>query len=115
LCDTHYHYAYRHGGWPEPQQNAASSNGGYDLRFCGLFLDELELRGSPRYPQSPWFTALARADDEWRRLGPLKPVMRVTQSPETSGAPEPLVPPDYEEDLSRSVNRACTKWLEQHE
>jgi hypothetical protein len=46
LCATHYQYARRHGGWreKEPQQNAASSNGGCDSRFCGLSLDELELR-----------------------------------------------------------------------
>jgi hypothetical protein len=88
-----------------------SVSAGYDARFCGLFLDESELRGSPRFPQRPWFTALARADGEYRRLGPLKPVIRANQSPETSGVHEPLSH-DYEEDLS-SVNLACTRWLEQ--
>ena len=69
-----------------------------------------------RYPDGRWFTALARADDEYRRLGPLKPVIPANQSPETSGVHDMTDHHmDYEDDLSRSVNVACTRWLEQHE
>jgi hypothetical protein len=122
LCATHYEYVRRHGGLhyhqyalePPRQQNSEGNSGGYDERFTGLFLDELELRGSPRYPQPPWFTALSRADDEYRRLGPLKAVLRAYQSPESSGVPESLLSHRSEEDLSRSVNRACTAWLARH-
>jgi hypothetical protein len=103
----------RHGGWPDesPGQNGNRNHDCYDQRFTGLFLDELELRGSPRYPDGPWFTALARADYEFKCLGPFKPVIWAYQSPETSGVHEY----NHDEDLSRSVNLACTRWLAQHE
>jgi hypothetical protein len=120
LCATHCQYARRHGGWrgrgaPEnPGQNGDRNYDGYDERFTGLFLDELELRGSPRYPDSPWFTALARADNEWQRLGPLKPAIKANQTPETSGLHESLLSHRCEEDLSRSVNLACSRWLARH-
>jgi hypothetical protein len=129
LCWRHYQYARRHGGFQAghrggeaqiqsrngaaPRQNG-SGNGAYDERFCGLFLSELELRGSPLYPQAPWFTALTRADDEYRRLGPLRPAIGATYSPESSGVPEACRSQRGEEDLSRSVNAACTKWLKLH-
>jgi hypothetical protein len=104
------------GGWREesPGQNGNRNHNCYDARFCGLFLDELELRGRPRYPDRRWFIALSRADDEFKSLGPLKPAIQASRAPETSGAPEPLLPYDYEEDLSRSVKLACSRWLEQH-
>jgi hypothetical protein len=122
LCSTHHQFARRHGvlhrhGYARSspsaggQQNGNRNHDGYDERFCGLFLDELELRGSPRYPDSTWFTALWRADDEYRRLGPLKPVIKANQSPETSGVPESLLSHRCDEDLSRSVNLACSRWL----
>jgi hypothetical protein len=106
----------RHGGLHQyaRQQDGDHSHDGYDERFCGLFLDELGLRGSPHYPQGPWFTALCRADDEYQRLGPLKPLIPSCQSPEASGVPESLSSRRHEEDLSRSVNAACTRWLAQH-
>jgi hypothetical protein len=49
-----------------------SPNGYYDRRFVGLFLGELEMRGSPKYPEGSWFTALTRSDFDFQRLGPLK-------------------------------------------
>jgi hypothetical protein len=75
LCPTHYQFARRHGGWrgrgagrarkaPSTDQNGNRNRDDYDERFCALFLAELELRGSPHFPQSQWFGALARADDD---------------------------------------------------
>ena len=50
LCATHHQFARRHGGWEEESagQNGNRNLNGYDERFTGLFLNELELRGSPR-------------------------------------------------------------------
>jgi hypothetical protein len=126
LCDRHYRVARRHGGFYAPAkrgppqkapsaadqpQNSDGNHDGYDERFCGLFLDELELRGSPRYPQGPWFTALYRADDEYRRLGArLKPIAQI---PESTGVHESLWMHDHESDL-KTVNAACTRWLARH-
>ena len=49
----------------------------YDVRFVGLLLGELDKRGSPHYPDKRWWSALSRADAEYKRLGPLKPVILI--------------------------------------
>jgi hypothetical protein len=38
----------------EWRSDAIPSHNGYDRHFCGLFSSELELRGSPHYPQINW-------------------------------------------------------------
>jgi hypothetical protein len=51
-----------------------SRNGAYDVRFCSLFLNELEACDHPRFPEGRWFRALAKADAEFKRIGPLRAV-----------------------------------------
>ena len=106
----------------------SSHNYGYDRRFAGLFLGELEMRGSPHYPDCRWFTALRRADYEYQRIGPLKPI----GSPglghralpgEVAGVPEGTEKQLYSHNygdrdpdrLSAEVRGACTRWLNERQ
>jgi hypothetical protein len=65
LCERHYHDEPKRR-WDAPpvyvRADERPGSGSYGRRFCGLFLDELEVRDSPRYPQTGCFTALDRAD-----------------------------------------------------
>jgi hypothetical protein len=107
LCATHYRYALRHrefqAGWkekPDPQngdpQNgqAPARHNGYDSRFCGLFLNELERRGWPRYPDQSWNRALNGADCAYAELGlrSLKPMLRSSQIEASAGRRHRVIP-----------------------
>ena len=48
------------GAMPSPSHN------GYDRRFIGAFLAELQLRNHPHFPERRWFTALRRASEQLR-------------------------------------------------
>jgi hypothetical protein len=100
----HYRYARRTREDAGPPKHASSTNGGYDAHFCACFLDELEQHGWPRYPDNPWFSALRRADYEYRRLGSLGPLLPASHVPESSGLCEELLAHRDYEDLSRSVD-----------
>lgn len=109
LCRSHYQAELKHRHDYRPP---ARSNGGYDVRFCNLFVDELQLCGRPAYPEPTWFGALRRADYEFRDLGPpreLKPQLCASEAIRVTGIREPG--PGAEADLCRVVNTACTKWL----
>jgi hypothetical protein len=102
-----------------------SHNGyGYDRRFVGLFLGELLLRGSPKYPEGRCFTALTRADYDFRRLGPLKLISgpgtgHKSHFPKTAGLAEGTGKQLYAHNygdrdpdrLSAEVSGACSRWL----
>jgi hypothetical protein len=95
----------------------------YDQRFVSLFLNELELRGFPCYPQISWFTALRRADHEFAALRPLKelrPQLCATETYRATGVPEgsakQLTAYNFGsrtnlEWLSALVNTACSRFL----
>jgi hypothetical protein len=99
LCWRHYQHWRRHSRdvrKPEADGQAMPvPSHSYDQRFVGLFLDELSRRNSPRYPESRSFTALTRADYEFKHLGPLKPLPTGhslsghNHYPETSGVTSP--------------------------
>jgi hypothetical protein len=134
LCWRHYQHWRRHRRDPsghgldlieeikeEPPERPppAKPNNGYDVRFCNLFVEQLETRHHPNYPTGPWFTALSRADYEYRHL-PLEPVSAPVNGyrpPETAGLPErprQLYANNYgnrSEVGLRQVNAACTRWL----
>jgi hypothetical protein len=115
LCATHYQAARRHRILPEftrwytgqGQQKGDRNHDSYDERFTSLFLHELQVRNSPRYPDNRWFAALNQADVMFRRLQALDPVLFSAQVPE-----EGMPPMGYATDRNlRIVGFACTEWL----
>jgi hypothetical protein len=73
-----------------------------------------EVRNCPSYPEPHWFRSLSAADYKFAHLGPLKEIsalgtghLRLPAS--TSGQPEPRQ--HYADNISRSVNGACSRWL----
>jgi hypothetical protein len=110
---------------PLPLRSNGNVNG-YDRRFIGIFMSELERWNSPRFAESGWFTALRRADYEFRYLPPLQSLPtghgtgHNTLPPEVSGvreSPKQLYAgfgAYSPEGVLRSVDEACSKWLHQH-
>jgi hypothetical protein len=98
----------------------------YDQRFVSLFLNQLELCGSPHYPDGRWHRALHRADVEYQDLRPLKPLPagrgtgHNTLPPQVAGVrenPQQLYA-NYGaycvEGVLKSVDQACPRWLRSH-
>ena len=110
LCRSHYKLELRcRHTYQSPARNG---NGDYDVRFCNLFVDELEQLGFPRYPEPHWFGALRRADAEFKDLGPqlsLKPQLCGSEGIRATGVRGPR--PENKADLGRVVDAACTQWL----
>jgi hypothetical protein len=94
-------------------------NGYYDARFCNLFLEELETRNFPLYPEGPWFGALRTADYKFKDLPSESVIAPVNGSgyvrETTTGVPErhlyANLHGDHSEGALRQVGAACVKWL----
>jgi hypothetical protein len=110
LCQRHYEAELkrRHAYQPPARSNGS---GDYDVRFCSLFTNELELCGRPQYPEPHWFGALRRADAGFKDLGPplsLKPQLYATETGWKIGVRERIPRPPVTLEM---VNAACSRFL----
>ena len=114
MCRGHYEAMLKRR---RDERNGNGHNGDvFDRRFVSLFCNELQERGSPRYPENGWYGALSVASFEFEHLGPtvtLKPQICAGEMGETSGTRNYTGYGAPGDDLIRSVGSACDRWLHQ--